>query len=305
MVNIHVKSALDRIRRSPFQALAAVFVLSITFFVTTILSVLVYSSGQTIQYFETRPQAIAFLKDEIEAEDISALQNKLLADERVKDVVYVSKEEALDIYKKATSDNPLLSELVSPDIFPASLEFSLTDLSFAEIVIGEVKDEEIVDEVGFTANLGGESTLTDVVERLRSITWYLRVGGGVFVSLLLGTSFLVLMIIIGMRITTKRGEIKILDLIGATPSFIRSPIILEAALYALAGVFMGWVLALVLVLYATPTIISYFGDIPVLPGDTLRLFSIFGIILAGEITIGLLLALGGSMLAVTRVRKRR
>ncbi len=305
MVNIHIKSAKDRIRRSPFQALAAMFVLSITFFVATILSVLVYSSGQTIQYFETRPQVIAFLKDEIETEDISTLQNKLSGDERVKNVVYVSKEEALDIYKKATSDNPLLSELVSPDIFPASLEFSLTDLSYAEIVIGEVKNEEIVDEVGFTANLGGESTLTDVVERLRSITWYLRVGGGVFVSLLLGTSFLVLMIIIGMRITTRRDEIKILDLIGATPSFIRSPIILEATIYALGGVLIGWILALVLVLYATPTIISYFGDIPVLPDDTLKLFYIFGIILASEIAIGLLLALGGSMLAVSRVRKRK
>lgn len=305
MVNIHIKSAKDRIRRSPFQALAAMFVLSITFFVATILSVLVYSSGQTIQYFETRPQVIAFLKDEIETEDISTLQNKLSGDERVKNVVYVSKEEALDIYKKATSDNPLLSELVSPDIFPASLEFSLTDLSYAEIVIDEVKNEEIVDEVGFTANLGGESTLTDVVERLRSITWYLRVGGGVFVSLLLGTSFLVLMIIIGMRITTRRDEIKILDLIGATPSFIRSPIILEATIYALGGVLIGWILALVLVLYATPTIISYFGDIPVLPDDTLKLFYIFGIILASEIAIGLLLALGGSMLAVSRVRKRK
>lgn len=305
MANIHLKSALDRIRRSPFQALAAVFVLSITFFVTTILSILVYSSEQTIQYFETRPQVIAFLKDEIVAEEISALQNKLSSDERVKNVYYVSKEEALEIYKKATSDNPLLSELVSPDIFPASLEFSVVDLSFAEVVIDEVKSEDIVDEVGFTANLGGESTLTDVVERLRSITLYLRVGGGVFVSLLLGTSFLVLMIIIGMRITTKRGEIKILDLIGATPSFIRSPIILEALFYALAGVFVGWILALILVLYATPTIISYFGDIPVLPSDTLRLFYIFGIILAGEIVIGLLLALSGSMLAVSRVRKRQ
>lgn len=305
MSKLHIKTALDSIRRSPFQALSAIFVLSITFFVTTILAILVYSSSQTIKYFETRPQVIAFLKDEIEPEYISGLQSKLQDDVRVKDVYFVTKEEALEIYKEATSDNPLLSELVSPDIFPASLEFSLTDLSYAEQVIELVENEEIVDEVGFTANLGGQSNLANVVDRLRTVTRYVRIGGGVFVGLLIGTSFLVLLIIIGMRMTARRGEIEILGLIGATPGFIRSPIILEAIIYSVVGVFAGWMAALILLLYATPTIISYFGEIPVLPSDTTILFALLGFILGGEILVGIILALTGSLLAVSRVRKRK
>ncbi|MBI2066071.1 hypothetical protein HYT60_01000 [Candidatus Woesebacteria bacterium] len=231
-MKIHVKTALDYIKRSPFQALAALFVLTLTFFMGTMLAVLVYSSANLLNYFETRPQIIAFLKDEITPEQVSALQNKLSGDERVKDVRYVSKEEALEIYKQATSDNPLLSELVSPTIFPASLEFSVTDLSFAQEVINEVKKEGIVDSVGFTASLGGEKTLEDVVGRLRTLTLYLRIGGGIFVGVLAGTSLLVILVITGMRITTRRGEIEILNLIGATPAFIRSPIILEALIYS-------------------------------------------------------------------------
>ncbi|MFZ5933068.1 MAG: cell division protein FtsX, partial [Patescibacteria group bacterium] len=267
-MNIHVKTALGYIKRSPFQALAALFVLTLTFFVGTMLAVLVYSSANLLRYFETRPQIIAFLKDEITPEQISALQNKLTSDTRIKDVRYVSKEEALEIYKQATSDNPLLSELVSPTIFPASLEFSVTDLTFAQDIIDEVKKEGIVDSVGFTASLGGEKTLEDVVGRLRTISWYLRIGGGIFVGTLAGTSLLVLLVITGMRITTRRGEIEILDLIGATPGFIRSPIIIEALIYSSLGAFVGWILALLLWLYATPTLVSYFGDIPVLPKGT-------------------------------------
>jgi len=217
---------------------------------------------------------------------------------------FISKEEALEIYKKATADNPLLSELVSPSIFPASLEISLTDLSFAQDVINEVKGSEIVEQVGFTASLGGEETLGDVVSRLRTVTWYLRVGGGTFALLLASTSFLVLIIIISMRLTTRRGEIEILKLIGATPAFIRNPIILEALLYTVAGVFVGWLVTLVVVLYATPSLISYFGEIPILPRDTLQLLKIFGLVLAGELLVGLFLALTGSILAVSRVRKR-
>jgi len=304
MATTQFKTAWKHIRRSPFQALAALFVLSITFFVITFLSIITYSSGQVLQYFETRPQVIAFLKDDTSSESISGLQNELRSDERVNSVEFISKEEALEIYKKATADNPLLSELVSPSIFPASLEISLTDLSFAQDVINEVKGSEIVEQVGFTASLGGEETLGDVVSRLRTVTWYLRVGGGTFALLLASTSFLVLIIIISMRLTTRRGEIEILKLIGATPAFIRNPIILEALLYTVAGVFVGWLVTLVVVLYATPSLISYFGEIPILPRDTLQLLKIFGLVLAGELLVGLFLALTGSILAVSRVRKR-
>src|SRR4030042_261666 len=243
MVNIHLKTAGDHIRRSPFQAAAAVFVLAVTFFVVTFLAVLTHSSDQVIKYFETRPQVIAFLKDNAKSEDISALKAKLEADTRVDSVSYVSKEQALEIYKKATSDNPLLSELVSPSIFPASLEFSLVDLYHAQAVIDEVKGDAIVDQVGYTASLGDDESLNDVVTRLRNLTWYLGLGGGAF--------------------------------------------------------------AFFLVLYSTPSLIGYFGDVPVLPRNTMQLFWLFGSILAIELIAGLILAVSGSILAVSRVKRKK
>src|SRR3989304_6279950 len=112
MKNIYFKVALDYIKRSPFQAISAIVVLGLTFFVATMLSV---------------------------------FQNKFTGHSRVKDVKYVSKEEALEIYKEATVDNPLLAQLVLPSIFPASLEFSVSDLSFAEKVIEEPKEGGMVD----------------------------------------------------------------------------------------------------------------------------------------------------------------
>jgi cell division transport system permease protein len=304
-MNIHTKTALSYVRRSPFQAMAAMFVLTLTFFVATLVSVLVYSSSQLISYFETRPQIIAFLKDDATEKDIADLQHKLEADTRIEEVKYVSKEEALSIYKKATSDNPLLGELVSPSIFPSSLEFSVTDLSFAQDIIDEIKGEKIVGSVGFTAALGGESSLKDVVGRLRTITTYVRVGGISFVGMLALTSFIVLLIIISMRIATRREEVEILDLIGATKGFIRSPIIIEALLYATFGVVLGWIIAFIAILYLAPSAVTYFGEIPVLPKDTLGLFELFGIILAIELISGFVLALSGSLLAVSRVKSSR
>jgi len=305
MANIHLKTALSNIRRSPFQAMAAIFVLSLTFFVITMLSITVYSSNNIIHYFETRPQIIAFLKDDINQTDVTRLQTKLNKDERVKDVKYVTKEQALAIYKEATSDNPLLSELVSPSIFPASLEFSLSDLNYAEDVIGELKKESIVDQVGFTASLGSEGTLGDTVNRLRTITKYLRIGGGVFVGILMTVSFIVLLVVMSMRLVSKKQEIEILDLIGATGKFIRSPILIESLVYSFIGVLMGWLLGLILTLYTMPSLISYFNQIKVLPKDMVKLLDIFGLILAGELFLGFMLAASGSILAVKRAKKVR
>src|SRR3990167_10042801 len=304
-MNIHLKTALDYIKRSPFQALAATFVLSLTFFVATLVSILVYSSSQLLSYFETRPQVIAFLKDDATESQIAELSGRLSSDTRIKEVKYVSKEEALAIYKKATSDNPLLGELVSPTIFPASLEFSVNDLTFAQSVIDEVKNETIVDSVGFTAALGGEESLQDVVGRLRTITTYVRFGGGIFTGILALASFMILLIIISMRMAMRREEVEILNLIGATRKFIRSPIILEAVIYSTGGVLIGWTIAFIMVLYFAPGLLSYFGDIPVLPRDTLSLLTIFGIILAIEFVFGIILSLSGSLLAISRVRRAR
>ncbi|MEK7550856.1 MAG: permease-like cell division protein FtsX [Patescibacteria group bacterium] len=304
-MSIHFKTAKDYIKRSPFQTLAAVFVLTLTFFVATLVSILTYSSSKVLRYFETRPQVIAFLKDGVSTEVVVALQDRLLADVRIKEVKYVSKEDALSIYKKATSDNPLLGELVSPTIFPASLEFSVKNLSFAQAVIDEVKAENIVDSVGFTAALGGESELKNVVGRLRTITAYVRIGGAIFTGILAMASFMVILFTISMRMTTRRDEVEILNLIGATKKFIRGPIIIESLIYAGGGVLIGWTVAFIAVLYSAPGVLSYFGEIPVLPKNTFDLLSVFGIILGFEIIFGFLLAYSGSVIAISRVKKAR
>lgn len=302
---MHLKTAWDYIRRSPFQAVAAIFVLSLTFFVTTMLAVLIYSSEKVLNYYETKPQIIAFLKDDAAQEDINLLRNKLQEDSRIKDINYVNKEQALEIYKSATVDKPLLSEFVDPSIFPASLDLSLTDLTNAETVIGELQNETVVEEVRFTASVEDETTLQEAIARLRKISYNIRLVGGAFVLFLTSTSFIVLLVIISMRMSSRKIEIEILDLIGATPGFIRSPIILEALIYAFLGVFFGWLISLLIVLYATPSLLSYFGEISILPSNTTDLLVIFGSILGIEIFIGFFLALIGSLIAVSRARKRR
>lgn len=303
MIGLHIKTSWQYMRRSPFQALAAISILALTFFVSTLIVVLVYGSNQLIINFETRPQIIAFIKKDASEEQIKTLEDKIKSNSKVKQVSLVSKEQAVEIYKDATSDNPLLGELVSPSIFPASLEFSVIDLAYAQEVIDSVSGEEIVENVGFTASVGGADSLGDVITRLKSITYYIRVGGISVAGVLGITSFLVLMVVISMRIQSRKAEIETLSLIGATKGFIRTPIMFEAINYAILGAILGWILAVVVVLYATPSLLAYFDQIPVIPRESGQFFGLLGIILAGELLISLFIALFGSMIAIMRAFK--
>jgi cell division transport system permease protein len=304
-MNLHLKTSFDNIKRAPFQATAAILVLAVTFFVSTLVSISVFSSHQLLRYFESRPQIIAFLTDDVTAEQVDEFMGRLEEDPRVANLRFVSKEEALKIYKEATADNPLLGELVSPSIFPASVEFSPSNLDEAQELIDLMSDELIVDDIGFTASVGGSSAVSEVIERLKTVTYYVRVAGALAIGVLAATSFLVLMVVIGMRISMKRDEIDSLSLIGATPGFIRTPLMLEAIHYSIIGVFVGWLLAVVLTMYASPKIFSYFGDIPVLPKESGQFFGLLGLILVGELVVGIFIAILGSLFSLSRTLKLR
>jgi len=299
----HFDSAKKHIRRAPYQALSAVLIMTITFFVATVLALLAYGTNSTLKYYETSPKIITFLKNEASQEEISQLQRELQGDSRIKDVEYVTKEQALEIFKKASSDRPLVTELVSPKIFPASLEFSVVDLKFAQEVINEIKVKSMVDRVSFTASLGDSKNIDLVIERLKNISNYVRIGGTIILSFLITSSLLILLVILGMRVSSRRDEIDILQLIGATPGFVRVPFIFEGVFYAITGAFIGWLLGSLIIIYSMPSIRSYFQEVPFLPVNLSELGILMGAVFGLELLLALILGFLGSFVAIKRYLK--
>jgi cell division transport system permease protein len=295
-----VNSSFTYIRRSPFQALAAISVLAVTYFVVTFVAVAIFSVSRTLNYFETRPQAIAFIKSDASEESVNGLKQKLSGDSRIKSVKLVSREEAYAIYKDATKDNPLLGELVSPSIFPPSLEFTVTDLSNAQEILDSVKQDPIIETVGFTASLGGADTVNSVISRLQQVGRSLRIVGISAVTVLLTTSFLVLLVVMSMRVTMRKPEIESLRFLGASSGFIRLPLMIEAMVYSIVGVAIGWIAATLLTMYIAPSVFRYVGDIPILPRAMGEFFTLFGIVLLIDILSAVIIALLGSVVAVSR-----
>lgn len=286
----HFANTWTNIRRSPYQSLAAVGVLWLTFFVISVVVLLAAGSQMVLRYFETRPQATAFFKDGVSQEEIEALKQQLTATGKIKELRFVSKQEALAIYREQNKNDPLLLEMVTADILPASLEVATTDLSYLQGVVDILQQNEGVEEVIFQQ---------EIVAALQNLTTTVRRVGLGIVAFLSLISFLIVMVIISLKVAAKKTEIKILHLIGASRSYIRLPFVFEGIFYGLIGAFWGWGLAYLIVLYSTPLLVKFFAGINLLPIPVLLMLALLGV----ELMIGILIGSLSGFLAAKRYFK--
>jgi cell division transport system permease protein len=282
-----ILTAYKHMRRSPYQAISAIAVLTLTFFIAAVYLLVVAGSEKILSYFETRPQVTVFFKDEALEEDIQKIAEKLGNTQGVAGTTYISKQEALAIYQEQNKDDPLLLEMVTSEILPASIEISATNVSFLPEIAGSVSQEAAVEEVIFQK---------DVIDALTQWTRAVRISGMALLAFLAATSILIIVIIIGLKISTKRYEIGILRLVGATNWYIIGPFIIEGITYSLLGAFFAWGSSYLLLLYSTPFLVSFLGEIPLLPVPFLFMLALLG----GMFAFGILIGSFASLIAARR-----
>jgi len=289
-MNEHFKTTWTHLRRSPYQSLSAVLIMFLTFFIATSFVLTAAGFQVILRYFETRPQVTAFFKDDTAQQQIDLLQAELVQSGKVEETKYISKEEALEIYKQQNKEDPLLLEMVTANILPASLEVSTNDISGLSPVANILREDPNVEEVIFQE---------DIVQALYQWTGTIRKIGIGLIGALSLTSFLIILVIIGMKITIRKAEIEILQLIGASTGYIRAPFLLEGIFYGAVGAILAWGLAYLLLLYATPFIVKFLSGIPVLPVPAYFMLIILGV----EVLTGIIIGSFGSLIAVKRYLK--
>lgn len=286
----HLKTTWTNVRRSPYQAFAAILIMMLTFLAVSFFTFLIGGSSKIINYFESKPQVTAFFKSDAKQSDINALENSLQASGKIASVKFVSKDEALKIYRQQNKNDPLLLDLVTADILPASLEISALKIEDLSGISDTLSKSPIIQEVVFQK---------DVVSTLTSWTGALRRIGAALIVLLSLVSIFIMVTIIGIKISQKKDDIEIMRLIGATNWYIRWPFIFEGVFYGLIGAFFGWLISSIALWYATPFLSSFLKGIPVLPVSPVVLLEV----LAVELVLAAFLGAFSSFLAVLRYLK--
>jgi len=285
-----IKSTFKLLRRSPYQALAAALAMSLTFFVASIFVVLIIGGQLVLNYIEQRPQVIAFFKDDVTESKITEIINQVKSTSLTREVKYVTKEEALAIYRERNKDEPLLLESVSADFLPASIDISVKRASDIGAITKIVKDRTEVERVITPENL---------VEQLVKWTKTIRLGGIIFVATLASVSFLIIIMVIGMRIAIRRDEISIMSLVGATKWYIARPFFIEGALYGFVGASISVLLVYGALLFYSPNIQDFLGPIQVFPISPLFFIYLW----AGEAIVAAGVGIAGATIALFRYLK--
>ena len=286
----HIKTTWTNIRRSPYQAIAAILIMMLTFLVISFFTFLIVGSSKIVNYFESKPQVTAFFKNEAKQNDINKLENDLQSTGKIATVKFVSKGEALKIYREQNKNDPLLLDLVTADILPASLELSALKIEDLYSISDALKNSPIVQEVVFQK---------DVVSTLTAWTAALRKIGLSLIVVLSVVSMFIMVTIIGIKISQKKEDIEIMRLIGATNWYIRWPFIFEGMFYGAIGAFLGWFISSLALWYATPFLSSFLRGIPVLPVSPVAIFELLAI----ELVLAAFLGAFSSFLAVLRYLK--
>lgn len=299
-----MNTTLKNIRRSPYQALAAIVVTSLTLFVIAIFAIVSFASESILSDFETKPQIIAYLKDDHTREQVNQLINILSSEPVIKTVEYISKDQALEIYKQSVDNDPLLLGtvtdlgLVTADILPASIEISVESSDDFDQAVSLLDKSTII-----SITPQGQKEIDfprDIVEELTRWTKAIRTAGIILISTLSLTSILTIMIIISLKVSSRRPEISTLKLIGANNKFILKPYLLEGLIYGGISAFISWILTYIAVLYSTPFLAPRLSGIITFPVPFLTMAILF----AALLIFSTILVTISSFWAVARFLKR-
>ena len=218
-----IKFTGQHIVRNFWQSLIAVVVIGFTFFIAQLFITIGLVSERVLVFFETQPQVTVFFKDEADEELILQIKEELEQDTGIDTVAYISKEQAVEIYRAQHQDDPELLEFVTPDILPASIEISVSDIDYLASVAEEFNDNQFVERVIFQQ---------DLVEELMEWTNGIRKVGMVFLGIMVFIAGVIIFMVVANNIAKFGHEIEVMKLVGAGNWYVRLPFILDAVIFA-------------------------------------------------------------------------
>ena len=232
-----LKNTLLNMRRSPLLVFATIIaVLVSSFLVFTTLSARSIVENNTLRW-QSGIHVVVFLDDRVTTTAHKQLETSLEDYPEVRTVDYFSKPEAEEEFKVLFKDQPELLAEVDYEILPSSLRINLNDPSDYKLIIERLDGNPAVKEI---------RTSGEAIERLLSLTDTLVISASAFALLIGFAAFILIINTLRLAAYSKKKEIKIMRLIGASSTYIRLPFIFEAVVESLIGtsiaVGFGWAL---------------------------------------------------------------
>lgn len=239
-----LKSGFVNLFRNLWLTIAATAVMLVALTIIFIGVVINVTTSNAINVLSRELKTSIILKEGTPEDKRAVLESTIRDLEFVETIVYVSPAEA---QRRLTADPTIgvdilqASALFEGDFLAPSLEIALNDLSRANELATAAQAEQFTDIVERVAlgktDTGAQTDAEKAIERAAATERFITIGSIIAAGTLSAVSVMIIFNTIRMAIYTRRDEISIMKLIGATPNYIRGPFLVEASLYGvIAGI---------------------------------------------------------------------
>ena len=250
-VGYSAKQGVKNIGRNKMFSLASVATMAACIFVFGLFFSIIMNFQYIVHKAEEGVAITVFFNDDATQEQIDNIGAQLKKQDGVKEIKYVSADEAWETFKDQyfgessdlaegfKNDNPLAGS-DNYEVYMTDVASQKKLVSFAESLDGVRK-------------VNKSDTVANTLNSVNKLVWYVSV---VIIAILLAVSIFLISNTITVGISVRREEIGIMKLIGATDYFVRAPFVVEGIVIGAIGAVIP--LGILYVLYQK--IVEYIGD---------------------------------------------
>ena len=214
------RQGLHSMVKNRLMSVASIGVLTVCLLITGVAGLFTLNVGSLMDYLGSQNETVVYLDEDLTEEGLAAVDSALRSISGLREVTYVSKDEALERMKESMGDNAYLFDVFegSENPFLANYRVVLDDVSDLPEIQPQLEAIEGVSSVGAPMQL---SQMFTSVHKGVSLVCVILVAVLGFVSVVVISNT------IRLTVFARRKEINIMKYVGATNGFIRLPFFVE------------------------------------------------------------------------------
>jgi len=228
-----LKESLRSMKRNPIPSFAAMASVLVTLLVLGVFIPVVQATTGAANDVRDKVALEVYLKNKVTDKQVEHVRQLIVDNPDVESVQYVSKEEA---YKRESKRNPEAYELLGSNPLPDS--FRITPKNPDDI-------DAIRNALAPTTPAGGRTVIDPAIDEVKNrkeetdkiltATSVVKLAMVLLCGLLIVASALLVSNTIRLSLFSRRREVEVMKLVGATDWFIRWPFVLEAIILGALG----------------------------------------------------------------------
>jgi len=229
--------AITNIRQNVFVNVVTVGTITLALLIVSLFLLVFVNLESAAENWSERVQVTVYFDKDLSGQEQSAFREKISALAGVSRVSYVSRDEALKRFKNRLKGQETLLDGVRSEVLPTSFEITLKR-SYRETASVEEFVTKLKKIPGITEVQYGE----EWVRRFNSFLNFIRLLGALLGGFLVIAVVFIVSNTIKLTIYSRRDELEVMSLVGATRFFISAPFLLEGVIQGLAGSVISLVL---------------------------------------------------------------